>query len=74
MNLNKLTYFRRVDKKLNKNKIEISSKEKAKKIIHCLHSLKNTEKWKNKKKIIIITIWRLQYRKLFLKSYLVDKF
>lgn len=65
MNLNKLTYFRRVDKKLNKNKIEISSKEKAKKKIYCLHSLENTEKWKNKKKIIIITIWRLQYRKLF---------
>lgn len=55
MNLNKLTYFRRVNKKLNKNKIEISSKEKAKKKknIYCLHSLKNTEKWKNKKKIII---------------------
>lgn len=72
MNLNKLTYFRRVNKKLNKNKIEISSKEKAKKK-YCLHSLKNTEKWKNKKKITI-TIWRLQYRKLFQKSYLVDKF
>lgn len=51
MNLNKLTYFRRVNKKLNKNKIEISSKEKAKKKKkYCLHSLKNTEKWKNKKK------------------------